>query len=254
MRRRPGRKRSFRLCSVEGAGSFTITTGRTKRQRVTADTFQEHSRRRCSRTASRAFKRRFSYRRTDCRCRFSRTQWINQASSTARARADCEKVWTTELIDQIVVDVTRTDASAADTFASYRSRFVYALIDGRFANTEADIRLLVGSATLADAAVLYRSNNADDSAVDSLRRITGGLRVSGRIAAPSSNIQQCIVRRTNPANDSVASMPVWGGLELIRDPYSDANKGEVTITGIILVGDVVVLRSGAFVQDSFRLG
>ena len=100
-----------------------------------------------------------------------------------------------ELVDQIVVDVARTSAGAVDTFASYRSRFVYALVDGRFANTEPDIRLLVGSATLADAAVLYRGNNADDSAVDSLRRITGGLRVSPNIAAVSGNKQDVIVRK-----------------------------------------------------------
>ena len=57
------------------------------------------------------------------------------------------------------------------------------------------IRLLVGSATLADAAVLYRGNNADDSAVDSLRRITGGLRVSPNIAAASGNKQDALVRK-----------------------------------------------------------
>ena len=84
---------------------------------------------------------------------------------------------------------------------------------------------------------------------------TGGLRVSQRIADPASNIQQAIVRRANPLNDAVAVMPVWaGGLQLIRDPYSGAAKGETVVSGVMLVGDVVVLRSGAFVQDSFRLG
>ena len=33
---------------------------------------------------------------------------------------------------------------------------------------------------------------------------TGGVRVSGRIAAPASNIQQAIVRRDNPVGDTVA--------------------------------------------------
>ena len=37
--------------------------------------------------------------------------------------------------------------------------------------------------------VLYRGNNADDSAVDSLRRVSGGLRVSPHIAAVSGNKQ-----------------------------------------------------------------
>ena len=55
-------------------------------------------------------------------------------------------------------------------------------------------------------------------------------------------------------NDTVAVMPTWQGLQLIRDPYSGAAKGETVVSGIMLVGDVVLLRSGAFVQDSFRLG
>ena len=48
-------------------------------------------------------------------------------------------------------------------------------------------------------------------------------------------------------------MPVWEGLTLIRDDITGAKKGEIVITGLMLVGDVIVLRPGAFVQDSFRL-
>ena len=61
------------------------------------------------------------------------------------------------------------------------------------------------------------------------------------------------MRRNNPAGDRVAVMPTWQGLELIRDPYSGAAKGEVVVTGVVLMGDVVLLRSGCFVQDSYRL-
>ena len=35
--------------------------------------------------------------------------------------------------------------------------------------------------------------------------------------------------------------------------YTQAAKGEIVITGCVLVGGVVLLRAGAFVQDSFRL-
>ena len=136
-----------------------------------------------------------------------------------------------ELIDQIVADVTRTDASAADTFASYRSRFVYAQVDGSFANSEADIRLLVGSATLQDAAVLYRSNNADDSAVDSLRRVSGGLRVSPNIAAVASHKQDAIVRRG--LRDD-AHVGIWPGVAVIDDQVTAVSKGEINLTAMLL--------------------
>ena len=78
--------------------------------------------------------------------------------------------------------------------------------------------------------------------------------MSGRIAAPSGNVQQAIVRRDNPVGDTVAVMPTWQGLQLIRDPYSQSQKAEVIVSATMLVGDVVVLRGGAFVQDSFRVG
>ena len=42
-------------------------------------------------------------------------------------------------------------------------------------------------------------------------------------------------------------------MTLLRDPYTSAGKGEVVVTGLMLVGDVIVLRGGAFVQDSYRL-
>ena len=146
-----------------------------------------------------------------------------------------------ELVDQIVSDVARTDASAADTFASYRSRFVYAQIDGRYATSEADIRLLVGSATLQDAAVLYRSNNADDSAVDSLRRVSGGLRVSPHIAAASGNKQDVIVRRG--LRDDI-HIGLWPGVAIIDDQVTAAAKGEITLTAVLLAAWKVTRAAG----------
>ena len=146
------------------------------------------------------------------------------------------------------------DAPAADeeTFARYVVA-VASHVDGLFAVDLAGLRMLVGPHTYRHAAGKFRSNNDSMTAESWLTNRTGGFRTSGRIAAPVGSIQQSVVRRANPAGDRVAVMPVWEGVELIRDPYTDAAKGEVVITGLMLVGDVVVLRSGAFVQDSFRL-
>ena len=82
---------------------------------------------------------------------------------------------------------------------------------------------------------------------------TGGVRTSRRIAAARSNIQQAIVRLSNPAGDRVAVSPIWNGIELIRDNITSAGKGEIVVTGLLLMGDVVILRPGVFVQDSYRL-
>ena len=87
-----------------------------------------------------------------------------------------------EMIDQILTDVARTDAAAAvDSFATYRKRLIYDRLDGRFVSMENELRMLVGHETLAHMSGQYRGNNADDSAVDSLRRISGGVRISAHI-------------------------------------------------------------------------
>ena len=146
-----------------------------------------------------------------------------------------------KLIGQIVTDVARTDAAAENTFATYRSALVYGRIDGRYALSESDIRLLVGSATLAHAAGKYRGNNADDSAVDSLRRISGGVRVSAHIAAAAANKQDVIVRRGGRED---AAIGLWQGVEIIDDPYTGSGKGERELTAVMLAAHKVTRADG----------
>ena len=146
-----------------------------------------------------------------------------------------------QVINQVVADVTRTDASGADSFDSYRERFVYSQIDGRFANGEGDIRLLVGPETLADASKLYRATTADVSVVDSLRRITGGLRVTPHIADPASHKQDVIVRRGSRP-DAVA--PIWRAVTLIPDEVTKADKGEIKVTAVALAAFKVIRTDG----------
>ena len=146
-----------------------------------------------------------------------------------------------EIIDTLVTDVTRTAATAADTFASYRKRFVYDLIEGRHASMESDIRLLVGAKTLADASELYRGSTADDSAVDSLRRITGGVKVSPHVADVAASKQDVIVRRGMHQDFALG---MWRGVNLLIDPYTGSKKGEVRITGTLLAAFKTVRTAG----------
>ena len=143
-------------------------------------------------------------------------------------------------------------AAAAETFARYVAAFA-SHVDGLYATTLADVRALVGPQTYRHAAGVFRAAEDSMTAEAWIQDRTGGMRVTRRIADPASNIQQAIIRRTNPAGDRVAVAPVWGGVELIRDPYTAAGKGEIVVTAIMLVGGVVMLREDVFVQDSFRL-
>ena len=150
-----------------------------------------------------------------------------------------------------------TDPSVPATGAETFDRYLAALashIDGLFAVDEMGIRGLVGPETYRHMAASLRAGNAADQTFSQYwRSHGGGIRATRRIADAASNIQQAIIRRSNPAGDRVAVAPVWMGLELIRDIYSDAPKGQIVVTGCVLVGGVVLLRKAAFVQDSFRL-
>ena len=143
-------------------------------------------------------------------------------------------------------------AASAETFARYVSAAA-SHVDGLFAVDLAGVRQLVGVKTYGHMAGAFRADADSMTAEGWLSTRTGGVRTSRRIAALASNIQQAIVRRSNPMGDRVAVMPVWEGLQMIRDPYTDARKGEVALTALMLAGNVIVLRSGAFVQDSYRL-
>ena len=136
-----------------------------------------------------------------------------------------------EMIDQILTDVTRVDAeTSVETFATYRSRLVYARLDGRYVSMENELRMLVGHETLAHMSGLYRGNNADDSAVDSLRRISGGVRISAHIAtvATAPAKRQDVIIRRGTRQDAVVAL--WDGPVAIMDEISGSGTGELEVT------------------------
>ena len=149
-----------------------------------------------------------------------------------------------------------TNAPAPGANAETFARYVAALashIDGLFATTQQDVRALVGPHTYRHAASVFATNDDSMSASTYLMEKYGGVRASRRIADPVNDIQQAVIVRRNPAGDRVGVAPVWSGLELIRDAITGAGKGEIVVTGLAMVGGVVLLRSGVYVEDSFRL-
>ena len=126
-----------------------------------------------------------------------------------------------------------TRPSAADTFASYLEKFTGA-VDGLNAFTLGDLRSVMGAASYSHMYSVYRSNNSDLPAYEAVAGRVGGLSVSSRIPAPTTtggeaNTQNNIMAMTSyPGRNAVA--PVWRGLELIRDPYTLAGKGQVRLT------------------------
>ena len=137
------------------------------------------------------------------------------------------------------------NVTAVTSFADYVSNFGYSRVDGRYAASGADVRLVMGSATYAHAGGQYRHANADDVALDRLTEITGGVRVSAHVPAVASNKQNVLIRLGN-RRDMVA--PVWGGVTLIPDEITKAANGQIVLTAVLLHA-VKILRSGGFYKQ-----
>ena len=126
------------------------------------------------------------------------------------------------------------DPTAVTTWAQFLALFSDE-VDGLNAYGLNDLVTIIGKDTFTYGHGLFRTGATDNgprgSALEYVRERIGGLSVSSRIPAAASNIQTNVTALTSyPGRNAVA--PIWRGLELIRDPYSNAGKGEVRLTAI----------------------
>ena len=135
--------------------------------------------------------------------------------------------------------------ATVDTFATYVSKFGFARVDGRYASTAKSVKVLMGSAGYAHAGSVYRGDQSQESAIDRLMTIGGGVRVSPHIAAVASTKQPSIVR-LGARRDAVAGL--WQGVTIIPDEITKAKQGEIVITAVMLAA-VKVLRADGFLQS-----
>ena len=139
--------------------------------------------------------------------------------------------------------------AAVDTFGTYVSKFGFARVDGRYAPTAKSIKVLMGSGGYAHAGSVYRGDQSQESAIDRLMTITGGVRVSAHVPAVASTKQQTIVR-LGARRDAVAGL--WQGVTIIPDEVTRAKQGEIVITAVMLAA-VKVLRAGGFYKAEVKV-
>ena len=157
-----------------------------------------------------------------------------------------------ELDDQILTNTSNGlfsgsnlddhDASAVGTFVTLKKRVVYDAIDGKYANNAGDLRVVLGSASYAFAGGVYRGNNSDVDALESITSKVAGIRVSSHVPAVASNKQELVVARGTAQHVAVA---LWQGMDLIEDPFSLAKSGEVILTARMLHA-IKILRKDGF--------
>ena len=107
-------------------------------------------------------------------------------------------------------------------------------IDGLYAYSRADVRILHGI-ELEKYLGKTRHTEIPDTYATLVDRAGGMRRATSRIPKdmPVADIERAY--RIVP-NEMRAYAPVWEGLEMIRDPYTDAKSGKVRITMLMLFG------------------
>ena len=136
-------------------------------------------------------------------------------------------------------------AGTTETFALGIARFA-GLVDGRHAYDLSDVRAVIGSATFGRYAGQFSGNGAV-SLFDYLRINLGSIRVSDRVPAVSSNAQKGIVVLS--ASAEMPKIHVWNAMQIVRDPYSGAGAGKVTITATALVSPLYVPHGTSQVKE-----
>ena len=123
-------------------------------------------------------------------------------------------------------------AGAKETYATGVGRFA-ALVDGKHAHSMGDIRALIGTATFEAFSALFR-NGSNGNLFDYLAGKLAGIRVSTRTGAVANMGQKGLAVLT--AQGQPVTSPVWRGVELVIDPYTQVAKGHRLVTAVTLVG------------------
>ena len=136
-----------------------------------------------------------------------------------------------------------TDVTAATTFSQWLAIFTGS-VDGLNAFTMNDLRAVIGKDTYEHAYSLYKSAESDIPGLEFVGSRIGGMSVSSRVTGKNaSNQQNNIMALTSyPGRNAVA--PIWRGMELIRDPYTNAGKGQVRLTAILFWSFKVLRETG----------
>ena len=179
----------------------------------------------------------FSYRRTDA-ARFAGLD----ASLRLALNGGLQEALDQQAIsgDDGLLTSTNLDnnnVSAVTTFALYLSGLLYGRVDGRYARTPGDVRMIVGQGTFTHAAAAYKGNNSDESGVERLQEKSGGLMVSPHVPSVSGNKQNALIRLGMERGAAV--QPMWQGVSLIVDEFTRAAHGEIIVHAVLLANFLI---------------
>lgn len=154
---------------------------------------------------------------------------------------------------------TANDVSAQIGWAAWK-RIATNGLDGKYATTERDIRLLIGQASYVLGREQYRSDDVESpDALATLAMLGSMVRQSFQIPAPAvatikgknANSSKKVQSAIWNAEPGAAVSPVWQGITMIRDPYTEAGKGQVIMTAHMMF-DFIMRRKDGWKRIAIR--
>ena len=190
----------------------------------------------------------FSYRRTDA-ARFAGLDAALRLALNSSLQEALDKQaisGTSGLLTATNLD--NSNVNTQTTFALYLSGLLYGRIDGRFARTPGDVRMIVGQGTFTHASAAYKGNNSDESGVERLQEKSGGLMVSANVPPVASSKQNCLIRLGQERGAAI--QPLWQGVSLVVDEFTRAAYGEIIVHAILLSNFQVTRKAQWFKQQT----
>lgn len=124
-------------------------------------------------------------------------------------------------------------------------------VDGEYAGSIPECSMVVGDDSYRKLATLVNAGSGETAAA-TYHRMLAGFMASSNITAPDANDQEGILAKLGAGINAIC--PMWGGLQLIVDEVSSANRkmGWISLTGVLL-SDFKITRKDGFTRVAFQL-
>ena len=142
------------------------------------------------------------------------------------------------------------NVNATTTFALYLSGLLYGRVDGRYARSPGDVRVLVGQPAFNHASGVYKDASTDETAAERLQARAGGLMVSAHVPAIASKRANCVSRLGMERGAAV--QPMWQGVSLIVDEFTRSTQGGIVVSAILLA-NFAITRAAQFAKQQIQI-
>ena len=144
-----------------------------------------------------------------------------------------------------------TDPTApnAATTAAAALADLYGGVDGVFASSIGQVRVLYGPETYAYLGGLVIAANHPETVIDKVSRIAGGVLVPDNAGDYAQNRQEGLIIKGPARRNTVGAM--WSGVQIIIDEVTRARQGEVRLH-VIGMWDFSVVREAGYTRKLYR--